>query len=233
MFELAEAVLKRIAETSFTLPVKFIAFIGYAAYGYSLTMHAEENNLSWLILPSAIAVITIQFFLSRQIGHATKDERGSVSGWIGWSMLATIPPITCLLIVVLPVGGGWDTIATEFSLPETLAIVVGSGLAMSMSALSVGRAIKAGGLSPGSMASYFRRHFLTIFLASVSLLLIPQFLSDLFFFNLLIEDPSAPIIIICNILGGLLMLVTQVLAVAISAQIYRSAEAEATVKVES
>jgi hypothetical protein len=206
--------------------------ISFGALGLAFGPSLIASDKSALLLPAIIAVLFVQYYLSRIIGGAEATDNGSAGRWFGWSLVSAIP----LLIIMGPVifmtetaqDATWlDASVAGVSLLESLSFAVATAVSMPFLAVATGRAISGKGLPSGYIIKHCARQYVAIFIASFALLMAPNFLTDGLLVGFGQTGLSQASSWLFGILGGLVMLCSQALTIGISAQLYRNAEAEA------
>jgi hypothetical protein len=206
--------------------------ISFCALGLAFGLSLTTTDNSALLLPAIIAVLFVQYYLSRIIGGAETTDNGSTGRWFGWSLVSAIP----LLIIMGPVifmtetaqDATWlDASVAGVSLLESLSFTLASAVSMPFFVVATGRAINGEGLPAGYIIKHSARQYVAIFSASFALLIIPNFLTDGLLVGFGQTGLSLASSSLFGILGGLAMLCSQALTIGISAQLYRNAEAEA------
>ena len=180
-------------------------------------------------LAGFVGLLAAQWMMTRALGEATDEEVGSVSSWIGWSLVAYLPALI-LLIGTMAVWGinGYNSRmdAAPWWL-ESIILSASAAVIVPVSVYAVGRAIDAAG---PSLRDCFRACgpvylplALSFFLVSAA-----SFLASDWLIEITPTDEFGLVVILAAIASSLLVLISSVWITAMLMLVWRT-----TVKSES
>jgi hypothetical protein len=210
-------------------PLTLCAIVAYALFGgfFGAEPMIGAEMIAALIIPLALVLFFIAYYLSRRAGAPAEDEVGSIGRWFGWGLLALIPMIILMILYAIAMGfDAWSNSETPLW-PESLIYTLSTIITLPLLAVSTGRAINRNGLKASALFAFCKANAGQCISAGLVLLLIPNLLTDVLLDQFGMEGLSPHISIAFGVAGGLAMLFSSVLLIGLSAATYRHAETAA------
>ena len=134
----------------------------------ALFVEAERQVIALLLFSLVVVVanIIVQWKATRSMSGAPDSQRGSVDGWIGWSLLSFL--VYALIPIMIFLGiWGIDSFDQPFATPLLIvAIAVMASLVSPMLVHATGQVIGADGISFGQTLDGCRPFYLQLMLAN-------------------------------------------------------------------
>jgi hypothetical protein len=207
-------------------PLTLSAIAAYGLFGgvFGAESMIGVETIAALIIPLALVMLFIPYYLSRRAGGPAANEVGSIGRWFGWGLLALMPMIALMAGYAIAMGfDAWSNSETPIW-PESLVYTISTIIALPLLAVSTGRAIDRNGLRAAVLFNFCKANAGPLVVAGFVLLLAPNFLTDALLDRFGMEGLSLQSSIAFGVAGGLAMLLSTVLTTGLSAAIYRNAE---------